>query len=64
MKAKLIEQAEEAVRKNAARIAYERSENMKDSEIQTLLFRIYKDCIILGARMMQEELLKLETNEE
>lgn len=43
MKAKLIEQAEEAVRKNAARIAYERSENMKDSEIQTLLFRIYKD---------------------
>ena len=60
MKASIIEQAEENVRKKAARIAYEKSENLKDSDIQTVFFKMYKDCIILGARMMQEELLKLE----
>lgn len=30
MKASIIEQAEEAVRKRAARIAYEKSENMME----------------------------------
>lgn len=64
MKAEIIEMAEEAVRKKAARIAYEKSESMVDSEIQTMFFRLAKDYIILGARMMQEEILKLEETYE
>lgn len=64
MKAEIIEMAEEAVRKKAARIAYEKSESMVDSEIQTMFFRLVKDYIILGARMMQEEILKLEETYE
>lgn len=63
MKARIIEQAEEAVRKRTARIAYEKSENMMESDVQTIFFRLIKDYIILGARLMQEELLKLEENE-
>lgn len=63
IKARIIEQAEEAVRKRAARIAYEKSENMMESDVQTIFFRLIKDYIILGARLMQEELLKLEENE-
>ena len=63
IKARIIEQAEETVRKRAARIAYEKSENMMESDVQTIFFRLIKDYIILGARLMQEELLKLEENE-
>lgn len=63
MKASIIEQAEEAVRERATRIAYEKSENMMESDVQTIFFRLIKDYIILGARLMQEELLKLEENE-
>lgn len=63
MKASIIKQSEEAVRERATRIAYEKSENMMESDVQTIFFRLIKDYIILGARLMQEELLKLEENE-
>lgn len=58
-----IELAEEAVKKEAAKIAYQYSENLLNSELQTYLFKLCKDCIVLGARLMQEELLNLNSDE-
>lgn len=66
-KVEMIEKAEKAVIARAIRIAYERSNNLDDSEVQSMLYRLYKDYIILGARMMEEELMKLgyyETEKE
>lgn len=66
-KVEMIEKAEKAVIARAIRIAYERSNNLDDSEIQSMLYRLCKDYIILGARMMEEELMKLgyyETEKE
>jgi ribosomal protein L32 len=58
-KVEMIEKAEKAVIARASRIAYERSNNLDDSEVQSMLYRLCKDYIILGARMMEEELMKL-----
>jgi hypothetical protein len=66
-KVEMIEKAEKAVIVRASRIAYERSINLDDSEIQSILYRLCKNYIILGARMMEEELMKLgyyETEKE
>lgn len=59
-----ISQAEKMVKKKAAEIAFKRSNDIDNSEIQSLFFKIYKDCIILGARLMQEELMKIEEGNE
>lgn len=59
-----IEQSEEAVKKKAAKIAYQYSENALNSELQTYLFKLCKDCIVLGARLFQEELFKIEKDEK
>lgn len=58
-KVEMIEKAEKAVIARASRVAYERSNNLDDSEVQSMLYRLCKDYIILGARMMEEELMKL-----
>ena len=62
-----VEMIEKAVIARASRVAYERSNNLDDSEVQSMLYRLCKDYIILGARMMEEELMKLgyyETEKE
>lgn len=58
-----IARAEERIKARAAKIAYRRTEGIKESDIQTVMFRLVKDYIILGARMMQEELLNLNSDE-
>lgn len=64
MKDSIISQAEENVRQRAIKVAYQCSEKFDNSGTQRAAFTLYKDFIILGARMMQEEISKLETNEE
>jgi len=59
MNNKIIEQAEKQVIKRAAEIAFKRSNDLDDSQIQSIMFRLCKDYIILGARLMEEELMKL-----
>lgn len=60
MKREIIAQAEAAVKRRAAQIAFEHTQEVDDSDVQAVLFRLFKDYVILGARLMQEELLKLE----
>lgn len=64
MKREIIAQAEAAVKRRAAQIAFEHTQNVDDSDVQAVLFRLYKDYVILGARLMQEELLKIEYDVE
>lgn len=64
MKDELTGLAEEAVRREAERIAYERSEEVQNPQIQKLFYSLYKECIILGARMFIEKYEGLEENEE
>lgn len=63
MSRNIIEQAEKQVIKRAAEIAFKRSNDLDDSQIQSIMFRLCKDYIILGARLMEEELFKLGYNE-
>lgn len=58
-----IARAEERIKARAAKIAYRRTERIKESDKQTVMFHLVKDYIILGARMMQEELLNLNSDE-
>ena len=64
MKREIIAQAEAAVKRRAAQIAFEHAQKVDDSDVQAVLFRLYKDYVILGARLMQEELLKIESDVE
>lgn len=64
MKREIIAQAEAAVKRRAAQIAFEHTQKVDDSDVQAVLFRLYKDYVILGARLMQEELLKIEDDVE
>lgn len=64
MKREIIAQAEAAVKRRAAQIAFEHTQKVDDSDVQAVLFRLYKDYVILGARLMQEELLKMEYDVE
>lgn len=59
----ILAQAEENVKRRAARAAYLCSEKFDNSETQRAAFTLYKDFIMLGARMMQEELLNLNSDE-
>jgi hypothetical protein len=66
-KVEMIENAERAVIKRAEAVAYMHSDKTDDHTIQTALYEMVKHYIILGARMMEEELMKLgyyETEEE
>lgn len=62
MNEQIITLAEERVKKRAEETAYKLSED-KNSQIQTLLYDVYKRCIILGARFMQEELIEITDKE-
>ena len=56
------EKSEETVSRRAEKAAYKASENITDRKVQLLVYRMTKDNIVLGARMMKEELLKFEDN--
>ena len=62
MNEQIITLAEERVKKRAEENAYKLSEG-HNIQIQTLLYNIYKRCIILGARFMQEELMEITDKE-
>lgn len=55
-----IAMAEATIREKASKIAYERSEKIDDSQISSFMYRLVKEYIVLGARMMEEELLKIK----
>lgn len=55
----IIEQAEKAVNKIAAKKAYEITQAVEDPKIQKSLYTIYRDSMILGARLMQEEMNRI-----
>lgn len=58
------QQAEDEVRKRAEEAAYKASENIERRSIQSVMYNHTKYNIILGARMMEEELRKTEINYE
>lgn len=51
-----IEPAEEKIRRKAAEHAYQVTNNIEDPKIQRITYTLVKESIILGARMMQEEI--------
>ena len=55
----IITEAEEKAKQRAAEIAYKLSENAANAEIQRTMYQLCYDCIMHGARIMQEELNKL-----
>lgn len=55
------EQAENEVRKRAARYAYQSTNHITDQAVQHSTFEILLEGMVLGARMMQEELQNLNT---
>lgn len=59
-----VENAERAIIAKAQQIAYEKSDKISNREIQTLVYGMVKDHIILGARMMEEELMKQQVYHE
>lgn len=63
MKAETIAKIEATIEKKAEEIAYQQTEHYSDRHIQFSMYEICKSHIILGARMFEEELLKLEENE-
>lgn len=58
------EQAEAAVRKRAEEASYKASENIESRSVQRLIYNLAKDNIMLGARMLEEELRKTEKENE
>lgn len=63
MTPEIIEQAEKKVIQKATEIAYMRSNSMEDFKLQSVMYQLCKDYIILGARLMEEELMKLDYHE-
>lgn len=57
------EHAEKAIIRRAEETAYNVSENIKDRKVQLLVYTMTKSNIILGARMMQEEMIKNDNHE-
>lgn len=64
MISEIMGKAEEAVKTRAAEIAYKFSEHYEDRQIQSNMYELCKNCIILGARMMQEEITGRIMNHE
>lgn len=54
------EKAESMVQKRAEEVAYMHSDRSSDRMIQKALYDMVKHYIMLGARMMEEELTKIE----
>lgn len=48
--------AEANVIKKAEETAYTVSDNIKDSKVQSIMYDMIKKYIVVGARMMEEEL--------
>lgn len=55
-----IELAEKNVKKRAEEAAYKMTEPYTGHRIQKELYTIYRDLILLGSRLMQEELMNLK----
>lgn len=58
-----LEKAEEEIKLLAQKIAYENSEPIMDRTLQSIVFNLARDYIICGARMMEEYILNLKSNE-
>lgn len=54
------QQAEAEMRKRAEEAAYKTSEGIEYGRMQLYVYKFTKENIILGARMMVEELMKTE----
>ncbi len=54
------QQAEAEMRKRAEEAAYKASEGIENGRVQLYVYKLTKENIILGARMMVEELMKTE----
>lgn len=54
------EMAEEQVKQRALQAAYLSTEQIPDREHQRLTYRLVKDCMMMGARLMQEEITKFD----
>ena len=54
----IISAAEAAVEAKSHEIAYKLTDHYEDHLVQSNMYELCKSYIILGARMMQEELLK------
>ena len=54
------QQAEAEMKKRAEEAAYKASEGIANGKVQLFVYKLTKDNIILGARMMEEELTKTE----
>lgn len=54
------QQAEAEMRKRAEEAAYKASEGIENGRVQLYVYKLTKENIILGARMMEEELMKTE----
>lgn len=54
------QQAESEMRKRAEEAAYKASEGIENGRVQLYVYKLTKENIILGARMMVEELMKTE----
>lgn len=64
MISEIMGKAEEAVKTRAAEIAYKCSEYYEDRQVQSNMYELCKSYIILGARMMQEEITGRIMNHE
>ena len=58
MRTEVISAAEAAVEAKSHEIAYKLTDHYEDHLVQSNMYELCKSYIILGARMMQEELLK------
>lgn len=54
------QQAEAKMRRRAEEAAYKASEGIENGRVQLYVYKLTKEIIILGARMMVEELMKTE----
>ena len=54
------QQAEAEMRKRAEEAAYKASEGIENGRVQLYVYKLTKENIILGARMMVEALMKTE----
>lgn len=54
------QQAEAEMRRRAEEAAYKASEGFENGRVQLYVYKLTKENIILGARMMVEELMKTE----
>lgn len=54
------QQAEAEMKKRAEEAAYKASEGIENGRVQLYVYKLTKENIILGARMMVEELMKTE----